>query len=370
MAYSQLTIDRLDKNLFYDGLLPLSSRLDQRYYTTTLTLAHDLCDVIHTGINTEPDTPVETPQNPALGLPVPIKVDSFSDYRERKKLGKRILKAVQPQLETALRLEAEANHRPFEGLKQQLETMIEASLEYRPKPVADGGDGEGEQSQDVIMVDSSAAVIAVGGSNHNGLTSRDENEDVKMTDADNQASTDGSIEVDTSAIETDVKVEGIRATADITAAPNSEAIETKPDMTAKNGLLPVNTPPETNGYISAPPTSQPAPPTPPQSNGSLGRQPFDALTDGGILWYLQEFEPEGTSAALEQWSGREAVRSLSEELTEIDDDELKELGVKINDESITASPADTAPIFDGANHASPTKKVSKARKRKTTYRRR
>ncbi|KAI3336907.1 PHD-finger domain-containing protein [Xylariaceae sp. AK1471] len=362
----------LDKNLFYDGLLPLSSRLDQRYYTTTLTLAHDLCDVIHTGINTEPDTPIETSQNPALGLPVPAKVDFFSDYRERKKLGKRILKAVQPQLETALRLEAEANHRPFEGLKQQLEAMIEASLEYCPKPVVEGGDGEGEQSQDVIMVDSSATVIAVGGLNHDGLATGDGDGDgdVKMTDADNQASTDGNIEVDTSTVEADLKVEDAQATADVVAASNSEAMKARPDGTSTNGVQPVNTPPETNGYISVPPTSQPAPPTPPQSNGSLGRQPMDALTDGGILWYLQEFEPEGTSAAQEQWTGRDAMRSLSEELTEIDDDELKELGVKINDESITASPADTNPVVDGANHASPTKKAPKARKRKTTYRRR
>jgi NuA3 HAT complex component NTO1 len=365
-------MNRLDKNLFYDGLLPLSSRLDQRYYTTTLTLAHDLCDVIHAGINTEPDTPTEMAQDSVLGPPMPAKAD-YADYRDRKKLGKRILKAVQPQLEMALRLEAEANHRSFDGLKQELEAMIEASLEYRPKAVIDSVDGEGEQSQDVIMVDSSAAVIAVSGLDHRGLTTGDDNGDVTMADADNQAaSMDGNIEVDTSAIEIGIKVEGTRATADVAAAPNSEAIETKPIVTSTNGIQSVNTPPATNGYVSAPPASQSIPPTPPQSNGSLGGQPMDALTDGGILWYLQEFELEGASAAEEQWNGsRDAVSSrLSEELTEIDDDELKGLGVEINEESITASPADLAPIVDGANHASPTKKASRSRKRKTTYRRR
>ncbi|KAI1153397.1 hypothetical protein F4825DRAFT_267147 [Nemania diffusa] len=360
----------LDKNLFYDGLLPLSSRIDQRYYATTLTLAHDLCDVIHVGINTEPDTSIEAPQNSALGLVVSSKAD-FSDYRDRKKLGKRILKAVQPQLEIALRLEAEANHRQFEGLKQELETMIEASLEYRPKAVIVQGDVEGEQSQDVIMVDSSAAVIAVGGLNIHGITAGDENGDVAMADADNQAtSTDGNIEVDTSAIETDMQVESVQVTVDAVPMPDSEAMETKPDVSGTNDVRSINTPPATNGYVSVPTTSQPTPPTPPQSNGSLGRQPMDALTDGGVLWYLQEFEPQGTSAAQEQWNGRNPDRSLSEELTEIDDDELKGLGVEINEESITASPADTAPIVDAANHISPTKKAPKAKKRKTTYRRR
>ncbi|KAI0550115.1 hypothetical protein F4679DRAFT_544030 [Xylaria curta] len=360
----------LDKNLFYDGLSPLSSRIDQRHYTTTLTLAHDLCDVIHTGINTEPDTSNEAPHNPAHGLAMSTKTD-YSDYRDRKKLGKRILKAVQPQLEMALRLEAEANHRSFEGLKQELETMIESSLEYRPKAVIVGTDGEGEQSQDVIMVDSSATVIAASGLNHQSMPTTDGNGDTMMVDADSQAlSTDGNIEVDTSAIGTDIKIEGAQATTDDVSAPNTEVMETKPDGSGQSDVQSVNTPPATNGYVSVPPNSQPAPPTPPQSNGSLGRQPMDVLTDGGVLWYLQEFEPEGTSAAQEQWNGRNVVRSLSEELTEIDDDELKGLGVEINEESITASPADTTPFVDGANHISPTKKAPKAKKRKTTYRRR
>lgn len=360
----------LDKNLFYDGLVPLSSRIDQRYYTTTLSLAHDLCDVIHAGLNTEPDTSIEALQNSALGLAVSTKSD-FSDYRDRKKLGKRILKAVQPQLETALRLEAEANHRPFEDLKQELETMIEASLEYRPKAVVMGNDGEGEQSQDTIMVDSSAAIIAVSGIDPDGVIPSDENGDVAMIDADNQAtSADGNIEVDTSAIEPDMQFEDAQAAADAVSVPASEALETKPDVSGSTDGQSINTPPATNGYISVPTTSQPAPPTPPQSNGSLGRQPMDVLTDGGIIWYLQEFEPQGTSAAQEPWDGRNVERNLSEELTEIDDDELKGLGVEINEESITASPAHTAPVVDGANHTSPTKKPARPKKRKTTYRRR
>ncbi|KAI0402697.1 hypothetical protein F4802DRAFT_341784 [Xylaria palmicola] len=360
----------LDKNLFYDGLSPISARIDQRYYTTTLTLAHDLCNVIHTGINTEPDMPMDIPHNSTLGLAISIKTD-YSDYRDRKKLGKRILKAVQPQLEMALRLEAEANHRSFENLKQELEAMIEASLEYRPKAVLAADDGEGEQSQDVIMVDSSVAVIAVSGVNHH--ETEPENGDITMADVDNQAtSTDGNIEVDTSTIESSLKAEGTQTTADVDPVSSSDVLETKPDGSGTSDAQSINTPPATNGYISVQLNPQPVPPTPPQSNGSLGRQPMDVLTDGGVLWYLQDFEPEGTSAAEEQWDGRNIERNLSEELTEIDDDELKGLGVEINEESITASPAETTPVVDGINnnHPSPIKKPPKSKKRKTTYRRR
>jgi NuA3 HAT complex component NTO1 len=297
---------------------------------------------------------------------VTVKSD-FSDYRERKKLGKRILKAVQPQLEVALRLEAEANHRSFESLKQELEGAIEASLEYRPKAVATNGDVEGEKSQDVIMVDSSAAVIAANGLKLEDAGTGSGNVDVTMTDADHQGtSTDGNIDVDTSS---PMAIDNAQGKDDMVMAAHSQATETKPDISVMNNDLDVNTPPETNGYNPMMPTSQPAPPTPPQSNSSLERQPSDTLTDGGVLWYLQGFEPEGTSAVQEEAEDTNAVRSQSEELTEIDDDELKGLGVEINEESITASPADTAPAVDGTNYASPTKKAPRPKKRKaTTYR--
>jgi len=291
----------------------------------------------------------------------------FSDYRERKKLGKRILKAVQPQLEVALRLEAEANHRSFESLKQELEATIEASLEYRPKVVATNGDVEGEKSQDVIMVDSSVAVIAANGLKHEDVGTTGSNVDVVMTDTGNQGtSTDGNIDVDTSS---PMAIDNAQGKDDMATAAHPQVTETKPDISVMNNDLDVNTPPETNGYNSMMPASQPAPPTPPQSNSSLERQPSDTLTDGGVLWYLQGFEPEGTSAIQEESEETNAVRSQSEELTEIDDDELKGLGVEINEESITASPADTAPAVDGTNHASPTKKAPRPKKRKaTTYR--
>ncbi|KAI1812135.1 PHD-finger domain-containing protein [Poronia punctata] len=353
----------LDKNIFYDGLLPISSRIDQRYYTTTLAFAHDLCNVIHCGINTEPKATDETQQQHAAQGTQPSVRSDFSDYRERKKLGKRILKAVQPQLETALRLEAETNHRPFESLKQELETAIEASLEYNPKTILTNGEVEGEKSQDVIMVDSSAAVMGADGSKHGEGDNVSDNGDVDMVDADNQGtSTDGNIEVDTSTM----TIEGARVKLDVA---HSQVAETKPDVTATKDGEAVDTPPATNGYNTNTilSSSLPAPPTPPQSNGSFGRQSIDPLTDGGILWYLQGFEPEGTSMVEEDVEEINAARSLSEELTEIDDDELKGLGVEVNQDSITASPAPTAPTVDETNNATPTKKT-RPKKRKATYR--
>ncbi|KAI1661691.1 bromodomain and PHD finger-containing protein [Daldinia decipiens] len=358
----------LDKNLFHDGLIKLSNRIDDRFYTTTLSFTHDLCEVINVGVNTEPKFEPESQQKAGPVTPAVSKSD-FSDYRDRKKLGKRILKSVQPQLETALRLESEAAHRPFDSMRQELEVMMEASLELRQQPV--GQDNvESERSQDVIMVDSSAPEITVGGQT-DGSTTGGPSGDVPMAEAGVQyevVSGNGNIEVNTSSFDASDEMEGVQPTSN-----EVSMVEPKQEAIPNDGLQAIDTPPATNGYVGAGPSLQPAPPTPPQSNGSLGRQPTDPLTDGGVVWYLQDFEPEGASAIQDQWQGRDAARSLSEELTEIDEDELKGLGVEINEDSITASPANTTETAEPAavSAPSPTKKSNaKTKKRKTPYRRR
>ncbi|KAL7626293.1 hypothetical protein AAE478_003064 [Parahypoxylon ruwenzoriense] len=362
----------LDKNLFHEGLLRLSRRLEERFYTTTLTFAHDLCEVISAGINSEPKSQLESQQNAGPIILAPSKSD-FSDYRDRKKLGKRILKSVQPQLETALRLESEAIYRPFDSMKQELESTIEASLELRQQNTSHGST-ESEKSQDVIMVDSSAAeIITVGGQTDGSAAAGETLGDVDMADADAQDESIGgndNIEVNTSGFEVDNGMEGAESSNNATASRPPQIVEGKPEAMSINSMQSIDTPPAMNGYVGAVLSIPPAPPTPPQSNGSLGRQPTDSLTDGGVVWYLQDFEPEGTSAVQEQWQGRDAVRSLSEELTEIDEDELKGLGVELNEDSITASPANTSTTAE-ASGASPTKKSgARTKKRKAPYRRR
>ncbi|KAI5868004.1 bromodomain and PHD finger-containing protein [Durotheca rogersii] len=362
----------LDKNLFYRGLVKLSNRLDERFYTTTLAFSSDLCEVISSGINSEPKSQVDSLQRAGSAVPVLPKSD-FSDYRDRKKLGKRILKSIQPQLETALRLECEASHRPFESLKQELESMMEASLELRHQDI-NHGNVESEKSQDVIMVDSVAAEITVGGQVDGSTATAETPGDVAMADADGEdddVGDEGNIEVKTSTFEVGGVIEAAQPSHDAIANRPPQIPEGKSDAASVDGMQPVDTPPATNGYVGAVPSIQPAPPTPPRSNGSLEHLPADSLVDGGVVWYLQDFEPEGTSAVQEQWRGRDAVRSLSEELTEIDEDELNGLGVELNEDSITASPANNAGAAADAPGAGPAKKTSaRSKKRKAPYRRR
>jgi NuA3 HAT complex component NTO1 len=46
-----------------------------------------------------------------------------------------------------------------------------------------------------------------------------------------------------------------------------------------------------------------------------------------VPWYLEGFEPVGTTVLDEAWPGREALRGISEELSELDDEALNDLVV-------------------------------------------
>lgn len=84
-----------------------------------------------------------------------------------------------------------------------------------------------------------------------------------------------------------------------------------------------------------PPTEEPAPNT-----TTYYRHPTPVLTEqdqqlplamGGIQWYMQPFDPVGTTVHEERWTGRDVMRGMSEELSDMDEDELEGLKDLVND---------------------------------------
>lgn len=64
-----------------------------------------------------------------------------------------------------------------------------------------------------------------------------------------------------------------------------------------NGVKSAPAPPDTNGHILITQDSHEPPPlTPPQSNGSPAQGTNNMLTEGGVPWYLKDFDPVGTTA--------------------------------------------------------------------------
>nr|XP_036584733.1 Mst2 complex subunit nto1 [Colletotrichum truncatum]KAF6794383.1 Mst2 complex subunit nto1 [Colletotrichum truncatum] len=355
----------LDKNIFKDGLLKLQEKLESRFYTNTLVFTHDLCEVINVGINAEP--PVLEDAAPLS----PIK-QNFHDPRQRKALGKRILKDVQARLETALKTEAEITHKPLDTLIQELEGMLEASIEFRqPSIVVSRIEESTEPSQDTIMVDATTEPeqeheqITVANDEadekprEEDITAPPEDDEMDI-DAEGEDDDDGNIEVNTSTLEKPRDVHS--SNSSVAGHEGNGKAAGKPETGPATSLPPSDTPPETNGYVSMSRPPQPAPPTPPQSNGSLGNESSDPLSEGGVPWYFKEFKPKGTTIVEEQWTGREALRSLSEDLTDMDEQELEGLAFDVEDSTITASPTVSGEIT-ADTIVSKAKSNSKVRKR-------
>ena len=262
----------------------------------------------------------------------PTKHSTYSEARDRKRLGKRILKSVQQQLETALRAEADITSKPLDTLLKELEGMLEASLELRQvSSLAPQEEVAVEPSQDVIMVDAANEKDITVGDTVNGEENDDAGDPMDVEDDSGNAD---NIKVKTSSPQKSAKVNGTTPSGDL----EPDGVVHNPDIPLSNGVDAADTPPATNGYVPVANPPQTGPLTPPQSNGSLGRGPTDTLTEGGIPWYLKPFDIEGTTAVEEQWAGRDALRALSEELTDMDDDELNDLEFNVEDSTITASP--------------------------------
>ena len=338
-----------DKELFSVGLMKLQEKVDERQLVDGLSFAQGLGQIIAAGIS-EPPEAVLQPQFTTTSATR----HNFADIRERRKLGRRILRAVQPFIEAALRVESEVAHKSYETLQKEMEHIFETCIEANQAVKS-----ENEESNDTIMVDPhDASEITVRGDI--------EDEEQESTTRDNTMDTteDGQDHEGIAENKGAHTADGETGDVEMTDGNTGE--------TRTKELSESDTPPGSNPYMAVPHlNSPPNPPTPPQSNGSLGKEPADALTDGGILWYLRSFEPVGTTVADEHWAGRDAVRALSEDLTDLDDEEIKGLRADVDDTGRSRS-GDPEPMEESEpmNKKKSARMATASRKRRVSTRRR
>ncbi|KAH8658827.1 hypothetical protein BGZ60DRAFT_507423 [Tricladium varicosporioides] len=307
------------KLVFTKGLTVLQKKVAERYYTTASAFAHDLGNVFHTGIISPPPPVIEEPVAIELKRPVVL------DIKERKKLAKRIVKAVQPQLQLAIRAEADFSGKSADDMVRELDQSLEASVSLTGDTIAVSvGDASSQADLDNKH---DGDVEMTNGVDH----SRDESPSPRghPTDSEDVEMQDANGELLSSKESAELKAD--TALAEL----NGNVTQAKVDQVngTKNGKHS-----EINGNASAPNTRQP--PTPPLSNGESINDHTDTLVLGGIPWYLKEFEPEGTSILQETSSADSALSRMSEDLSDMDDAELNGLGVDVgeaNGEIIVAS---------------------------------
>lgn len=286
-------------------MLELQARVLRREHTSVASFSNDVVRVINSQFGNSASNISEL-----ITLVSGRAEDMKQDERDRRTLARRIVKAIEPLLEDAIRKEAELNGRPY---AQQIREMDEALLSRR---------GSLAESMETPGLDSLEPKPPVGIGNF-------EDGDIEMEDG------------------VDV-IDKDRPSLEITT-DNNTVIE-KPELFKSENLLPgdhvvsANTPPaSTNGFkheqpsndglsgIQNPPLE---PPTPPMS---LEGHVQTLTCQGGIPWYVAQFDPEGTTIFEERWTGPEVLREMSEELSEMDEDELQDLGGAAGDE-ITDEP--------------------------------
>ncbi|KAF2031323.1 hypothetical protein EK21DRAFT_63585 [Setomelanomma holmii] len=277
------------KGVFTDGFSDLQVRLDEKFYTSVQSFRRDMATVLSDEIGFASVSTVGA--DAELDLNSVAHSTLTSEQKETKKLVKRIMKGLQPLFEEALRREADLAGRPYEQLPD-LETLLNQRLQRRPSALSvEGGirqttenDRPSTSTGHEVLPDGEAeAVAAKSAEMHLAPTPDDNASDPHRTAHDEAA--------DEAAIAAQFGQDAMHASIN---AAEADAMEV--DRGEHNGQ----------------------PLTPPRSEKNL----LNPLGNGGIPWYLETFDIDGTTVYEERYTGREVLRDMSEELSELDDDIL------------------------------------------------
>ncbi|OBT44259.1 hypothetical protein VE00_05418 [Pseudogymnoascus sp. WSF 3629] len=377
------------KRTFTAGLWQAQNRLHRRYYVQATTLAEDIAMICKKNIEA---VAARLPSEATVGSAEynsQLK-EAIHEVKDRKKLAKRIIKAIQPQLEIAVRAEADLLQKSPDKMVADLELVLEGCIDISPEALL-GPTRHG-------TADPTVAVQSI-----EGADTADDNVDVNQqisVEAEAADSTALAESADVDMLDEDEDAPGEPddgdAYASITPAEGeTPGTTTKPTTEEPPAAQASETPPVATEYAAAS-NHLPQPPTPPVSNpgaGSIISQdlaptssgvpsvapPGSFLTGGGKPWYLENYDPKtGTfeeppppppPAAVEveeeeeveevevEKEKEDVARATSdEELSEIDDEEMRDLEEGVGEE-----------MGAGKKVEKTTPRKAKAKKRRRAY---
>ncbi|KAI8938083.1 hypothetical protein NX059_005754 [Plenodomus lindquistii] len=306
------------KGVFAEGFQNLQSKLDEKYYSSVQAFHQDIASVLVTELGSAPVAIVGAADDPVSKI---AHSNLTPEQKELKKLVKRITKGLTGLMEEAMHKEAALAGRPYEKLPD-LETLLGENLQRRSsvlsheesvRQTTEPNEVTVEQAMEDAVDGEEAALIAEKPDEVQLAPTPDENA------ADAQHAHDDA--ADEAAIAAQLGQDSLHASHIV---PRDDAMDV--DDTEANGR------------------SEPL--TPPRSEKNL----LNPSGNGGVPWYLENFDITGTEVYDERYTGRKVLRDMSEELSELDDDELDGLA-----DSDPVRPAD-AP---GANVG----EIRKARKK-------
>lgn len=343
---SKLTKYRFDKEgIFQNGFSELRDSLTVRFYTSVSAFSSDFSAVFSSVLR-------ETLNADAAGSQAHINGDTLNkdlsaEYKEKRKLAKRIIKAVQPSLEDATRKESELLRKPFEKELQHLERLLELSLSSRRDSLNGSLTEEATQSggpEDLQLVNGTSVVRQLP------------NGDLQMDHKHTAAVNGLGIHQDHNSLSDDSAGPEMNGNGIINGITTPHGPKQIPSM---QGFRIQGAQPEISAGIQIL-----EPPTPPMS---MGGEP-QPLSNGGVPWYMDTFDPDGTTIQEERWTGRDLVRGMSEELSDMGDEELSGLVDVETSENVRGGKEEEATEPDAAAEAAKAEARRKAAAKRRRWR--
>jgi NuA3 HAT complex component NTO1 len=285
-----------------------------------------------------------------------------AEQKDRKMRAKRIIKLILPQLLEAASNEADLGLGSREAERDRIESILDASVRPNPESVHFKGDGgysedEAENEQVLRQIAPNGQIEAANedGGNQDDVDGKHSAEDIEMRDAraPNPPESSPSLpnghgsEMANSAAHEGNSKDGIIIISNVEPAEPTSARAT-PALPALS-----------NSGSTNPSTTNHDPLTPPQTDKDL----LAPLAHGGKVWYLDAFEPVGTTIRDERWPGRDVLRGMSEELSELDEETMNGL---VDDDDMHDVQVGAVPTAETLKVAAAQRKRSQ-RKRKRAW---
>jgi NuA3 HAT complex component NTO1 len=260
-------------------------------YTSVKAFNDDLLTMLSAQMDPAPVASTEDAEDESIR---PTPQGLTLEQKETKKLIKRIIRSAQPAIEDAMRKEAELARAPVEKLPD-LESILQQKLQGRQ----DASSVE-DAPHETIETDEIGHEVPTDATT-NGTDPEEANkktEDIQLAPTPDDNAADGNHSMhDEATDEAAIAAQLGQDTLHISnGKQNGDAMEADTKDTS-GGTEPL---------------------TPPRSEKNL----LNPLHNGGIPWYLEPFDIHGTTVYEPVWAGREVLKAMSEDLSELDDDEL------------------------------------------------
>ncbi|KAI9829253.1 MAG: hypothetical protein M1819_006433 [Sarea resinae] len=342
------------KHVFMDGFDTVRANLEGHVYSSVKQFAADIGTVFSTQIRQSYRSKLASNGSHHI------------DYRDQRRLAKRIIKAIKCSLEDAISKEADLWGRPVDqdirSLNFLLENSIVVSDSLTSSGIDDASDDESGASRASKVKLNGEEIIKATGIDvavtveHRGDMSCEENGGMLKSGHRAEPVTP---EFDRQT-ETVVVADGIASSSDRSPRRDVASTDVQRRVPSETGRLNQEYQ-RTDNVLPDDRTSEHSTPDPPTQPRSAEEDILAPQSAGGIPWYLEPFDLIGTTIYEERWTGREVVRGMSEELSEIDEEELRGL---VDDEMNSADGSSKTGISSQLVNARPPHRPSREKKKK------